>query len=224
MSCSKALSFFICPPVSPIALERGGWSLATRPLPAVASPLPGSAWGPSHLPPLPHGCSKWTTFLGVIQFSEGRPVHCNLVLFPPSCSPGQDWDADELRGQEHRGHRCPPLPATPPFTVVGTETPEAKGQPTVPALPAGQGLPSRPGVTLPTRGLRSAVAVLKFLIALGLGAPSCPSRPAGPEPGHLFLVCVWCAAGVGRSRVFLSLEGSCPLQHTMPSDCMPGST
>ncbi|CAN0344716.1 unnamed protein product [Rangifer tarandus platyrhynchus] len=78
----------------------------------------------------------------------------------------------------------------------GNGGPEAKGQPTVPAPPRWAGLPSRPGVTRPTRGSRSAVTVLKFLIAFGARHPlvAIAAQPV-PSLGTLSC-CVLCAGGL----------------------------
>ena len=60
----------------------------------------------------------------------------------------------------------------------------------VPAPPRRTGLPSRPGVTRPTRGSCSAVTVLKFLIAFGARRPLVPiTAQLVPSLGTSSCVC-----------------------------------
>lgn len=165
------------PLLPPIALERGGVVLGYTPTPCCSLPSPWISLGALIPAPTPTWLQQMDqSFRGLFQLSEGgkpAPGH-TWVPAPTQLQPRTRLDADELWGQEHRGHRCPPSARHTPIYSRGNGGLEAKGQPTVPAPPRRAGLPSRPGVTRPARGSCSAVAVLKFLIAFGARRPLVP--------------------------------------------------
>ena len=193
---------FICPPTpTPQSLgERWGgpWphahprcTLLTRWISLVAL---------THIPTPTWLQQRDHSFTGLFQLSEGgkpAPGHPWVPApHPASCSSGQDWTEANSGAKNTVGSTALPPPATPPVYSRGNRGPEAKGQPMVPAPPHGTGLPSRPGVTRPTRGSCSAVTVSKFLIAFGARHPLV-AIAAQPVPSlGTSSCCVWCAGGL----------------------------
>lgn len=154
------LSFHLSPHTHPPKPWREvGWSLATRPPPAVPSPLPGSAWWPSRTFPLPRGCGKGTTLLE--GYSSSVRVASQHLGIPGCQPPTQPAAAPDKTGQKRTlgpgtpwaalPSLCPPHP---PFTAVGTEALRRRASPRSQPLPAGQGC--LPG--LASRGPRGAHA------------------------------------------------------------------
>lgn len=134
--------FFHLSPAPPHSLgERWGWSLATRPLPAVASPLLDQPGGP-HPAPLPHGLQQMDHSFRGYSSSVGVAEASTWASLGASPRPAAAPDKTGCRRTPGPGTpwapRCPPSARHTPFTVVGTETWRAKASRSQP-LPAGQG-------------------------------------------------------------------------------------